>query len=944
MPKQSPSKLHSIKVGHLNIFHLANKITDLSAYFSSSEHFHIFGISETRLGSHIPDETVEIPNYTLFRKDASKSKETGLAAYVHHSISHLVRRRADLEPNDVECLILEFKNGDKNRPVYITQVYRNPSENYEWYDKFLHLADLIGLPKNDTLLLGDFNIDMLKSQNAWDCSLQLFGLEQFIKQPTRITASTATLLDHIYSNCPENVKDASVGDLSISDHFPVTCNWLLKIPIDLKNGHTTTTFRSFKNFNKDAFLYDLSLTRFDLIYSITDPEAALCLWYALFNAVLDKHAPVRTRRVKSSIRPPWLTHDLMKAMKERDKLKKKQRFDDYRMQKKCIKKLVMKSKESLIKRTIKDKDTASIWRALAQVTKGRNQNKQNLPPNINANDLNQHFLSITEKYLPSQTTDDCYIFPDNLKQFCSERLTKSPPFNIPSLMPHEVGRFIKNMKNKNSSGPDDISPTVLKLAEPYIVESLTYIYNLCISSNIFPSEFKKAKVIPLPKSKNKSDPNNYRPISLLSTLSKPLEKYVQKHLIKYIEDNNLLHPLQSGFRANHSCHTAVTHLVDSWHEGINNHNLTGAIFLDFRKAFDLVNHEILLTKLKLYLNNSPSLDFFRSYLSCRKQRVLANGHYSSEGLVLHGVPQGSVLGPLLFSIFINDIPLCISNNDTKCELFADDGTIHTQSKTIVDANNRLSKSLKEVNDWCKDNRMVINPSKTESMVVSTKKKNHTDPLELNLTLEEVPIKQVSQHRHLGVIIDDQLRWQAHINHVCKNVSRNLFLLSKLKHITTTSTKKMFYNAHVKPHIDYCSTVWDGAAQVHMRKLNSLHRRAGKIILPNSNLTTDEKFQRLKLLPLSNHLKFNKGVFMFKVWRETHPTYINDTFQKQHSPYSNSRLNFFIPFPRIDLFKTSLAFSGPKVWNPLPNDIKNAPSRSTFKKRLKKYLLNPQRPP
>ena len=322
---------------------------------------------------------------------------------------------------------------------------------------------------------------------------------------------------------------------------------------------------------------------------------------------------------------------------------------------------------------------------------------------------------------------------------------------------------------------------ILKLSLPYTVESLTHIYNLCIKNSIFPEELKIAKVVPLPKSKELSDPNNYRPISLLSIISKPLEKHIHKHLLDYLDEFSLLHPLQSGYRPKHSCQTALLHMTNKWLTNINDSKMTGTVFLDLRKAFDLINHEVLLQKLLLYLKCSKSVAMLRSYLENRQQRVYAHGGFSSTGVLKNGVPQGSVLGPLLFCIFINDLHLDISSPEVDCEMFADDSTLHTAGNDVQEIESRLQKSLTEISTWCKSNSMLIHPQKTKSMLVSTRQKLQNTPDSLSLTLGSTPVEQVFEHRVLGITIDDQFKWEAHTDQVCKKLSQNIFLLSKLKH-------------------------------------------------------------------------------------------------------------------------------------------------------------------
>ena len=213
-----------------------------------------------------------------------------------------------------------------------------------------------------------------------------------------------------------------------------------------------------------------------------------------------------------------------------------------------------------------------------------------------------------------------------------------------------------------------------------------------IEQNVFPSEFQKAKVIPLARNRNHKNLNDYRPISLLSVLSKLLERHVHKHLVIYLETRDLFHPIQSGFRRKHSCNTALARLTDSWLSAINRSDLSRDVFLGFKKkkAFDLVGHRTLHSKLSVYLNSSNSLPFFCSYLKNTVQRVFIRGSYSSEGTVKYGVPQGSVLGPVLFCIYINDLPLHIPSNSADCHMLADNTTLHTTGKCVVQIQRRYS--------------------------------------------------------------------------------------------------------------------------------------------------------------------------------------------------------------------------------------------------------------
>ena len=454
---------------------------------------------------------------------------------------------------------------------------------------------------------------------------------------------------------------------------------------------------------------------------------------------------------------------------------------------------------------------------------------------------------------------------------------------------------------------------------------------------MFPDLLKVAKVIPIPKVNNANTLDKFRPISILPILSKPLERYIHFQLSTYLTNNNLLYSLQSGFRPEHSCHTSLIHLCDTWLKAINNRNMVGVVFLDLRKAFDLVDHEILIQKLELYLNNKNVTSLFTSYLSNRIQRVYLNCSYSDAGCVSSGVPQGSILGPILFCLYINDLPLCLSNPSASLELFADDSTLHTQEEKLSEIESVLQQSIQEIADWCDNNKMVLHPDKTKSMILASRQKHQIDPLEVKLKLGTQDIKQVHVHKVLGVIIDDELTFKHHLNALSKKLSRNIFLMKKLRSIISPEYLLPFFHAHIMSHINYSSTIWSETKTEYIKQINSLHRRAVKTLSNTQfNLSTDEKFTHLNILTLQQQFTFNKAVMMYKIFYESAPQYLNEFFRKQKRDLRNK--NYILPNVRIELYKTSLAYAGASTWNILPSICRNATSISLFKKRLKLHFF------
>ena len=344
-------------------------------------------------------------------------------------------------------------------------------------------------------------------------------------------------------------------------------------------------------------MLDLSLLPFANVCDHSDPDEALSVWYDTIKLVIDKHAPIQHKRVKATKPCPWLTQEIIREMGKKDQLKHTRRFDDYKKQRNYVVNLVQKAKNAYFSQLVKDnRDTSSIWKAINSTTRKNSKTCDISASNIPPDSFNDHFLSVSTKLLHSlkeSSGHDSYICPSSLIDFCKEKRGPSRAFDIPLLTVYEVEKLITGLTSKQSIGPDNIPTYLLKLAIPYVVDSLTYIYNLCIKKKKkIPKIFKTVKVIPLPKNTDRTDPNSFRPISLLSVLSKPLERHVHHHLSTFMEKCNLFHILQSGFRSKHSFHTALSAMCDMWLSAVDHSETVGAVLLDFRKAFDLVDHTI----------------------------------------------------------------------------------------------------------------------------------------------------------------------------------------------------------------------------------------------------------------------------------------------------------------------------------------------------------------
>ena len=411
----------------------------------------------------------------------------------------------------------------------------------------------------------------------------------------------------------------------------------------------------------------------------------------------------------------------------------------------------------------------STWKAINLLTNKNSHACPIISENISPDELNNHFCTVYKNVITADNSSDNNLIL--LKQYCQDKITHRAK-GVHFMAVSEIFKSLCQLKQSNTKGTDQIDGKIIHLSALFTTDTITYIYNLIIEKNKFPRAFKEAKVIPLYKSGERSDPSNYRPISILSVLSKPVEKHVNEHIMKHFLTNNLLHKNQSGLRPHHSCHTALTDLIDAWLSDINLNKICGALFIEFAKAFGVISHNLLLKKMNLYGLTTDTLNLIKSFLSDCHQVVSVKNKQSEVKPVVFGVPQGSVLEPLLFSIYINDLPLHISG---RCDMLADDTTIHTSGRDIPSIVATFQSCVLDIIEWTHINHMSLNPSKTNYMILTMRQKRQILSLPpVQLLVGNKQLHEVSEHKLLGVIIDNNLTWGPHIRHLCKSLAKRVY--------------------------------------------------------------------------------------------------------------------------------------------------------------------------
>jgi hypothetical protein len=971
--KSNHSLRSSFNIFSINAQSIYAKIDEIKVFLDEAHEcgisFDALCIQETWLESGHDPSLLAINGYKLLLQGRSCSIRGGLAIYLRDSYEY--KPFASVASPNWEGQFITLYPQNSARQIILGNIYRRPDDNTDVQNSFftdLSLQlDCMSIKQSDSILAGDFNLNLLHVQSK--SAVQRFldhlisqGFHPSITLPTRFNERSATLIDNLFCKLSRFNPNMCSGIIlkNISDHqgYFVALN---RLPTNSHHSKLIKIIKKPDNFLELVANEIASVNICNQFDSAGNPdtnyailENALCQAIHKFTEV--KYVRFRKHKHKKS---PWMSTGILISIRFRDKLfkrwKKSPQNSDARdalkinlsTYNKILKKTIRQAKSNYYYQTFENSrnDIRSTWRNINLILKGESQD-ENLPKKLVIdgtevtaqeeiiNSLNSHFATVGEKIASS--IEPCAN--TSLLNFLEEPPPSSFSFTVTST--EMVRSTIMKLKSKSSSAADGMSTRTLKSLSHVLAEPICLIFNQSVLTGIFPDALKIAKVRALFKKGDTCNPNNYRPISILPAISKVFEKLMQMQLTSYFENHGLLCPGQYGFRSNHSTEFAAIELIDRISLKLEQNLTPLSIFIDLSKAFDCLNHEILLCKLQHYGLQTRALSLIRSYLSNRKQFVETNNFKSETCRITTGVPQGSILGPFLFLVYLNDF----KNASSKFKFinYADDTTlISTVSSFSLDRSTEtINNELQKIQKWLNLNKLSLNIDKTKLMYFFHPRKHLQLP---QISLNGRQIERVENFNYLGILINQHLSWSPHISLISSKISRVCGVLSKLRHFLPPQILKTIYSSLITCHLNYGVLLWGSQSE----RIEKLQKKALRIITNSRyNAHTDPLFVRSNQLKVNDILRLKQLQFFFKWHANNLPLYFRGDFITFHSDVHSygTRNRDALMLPRFlrGYTRTSLRYSLVNCINNTPNQVLSkvfTHSYWGFKNYAKQFFLS-----
>jgi len=885
-----------------------------------------------------------------YREPVHNTTKGGVGVFIKNELNSKLLLRDDLALKISNVEDIWFQVGD----CIFAVIYKHPRSNNCVFIEGLE-SNLDNIVKDNKLCIicGDININLL--QNSADVkrytdSLLSHNFIPTITLPTRITDHSVTLLDHIhlYKPLKEIDRVAECGNIffDISDHLP---NFIL---LEGKTSRKVERpyIRIYSEKNISRFKTEMSNISWEDVYTCEGTNAAYNNFIQLYSSIYNKCFPLVQKSRKRCKDKKWITSALRVSIRYKTKLYKKyvsrpnlENKAAYTRYKNKLVALIREARRAYYVRllTTDKSQVQQIWRVYSELL-GRNtksktdtisklvfDGKSITGDHSISNAFNDYFVKV------AKDLQDSFPDNDNYKAYLNDQYNES--MFLTPITEDELRKVIERLPPNKAAGLDGINSNMIKQTASMIVSPLTHIFNLSFSQAIVPTQLKISKVIPVFKKKDRASPGNYRPISLLSIFNKLLEKLMYQRLYSFLTQKHILYDYQFGFRNKHSTILALTEIVDNIREELDKGNSVLGIYLDLSKAFDTVNHDILLYKLSYYGIRGHAYQWLKDYLTERTQYIYVNRTVSDARQVSVGVPQGSVLGPLLFLIYIND--LSCSMNNAKTRLFADDTNLFFSDKCISKLQDEANIALIRLHEWFVANKLTLNIDKTCYSIFTNKKSISN----VKVLLNNNEIARVVVTKYLGMYLDEKLSWSHHVEYICNKLVRLKGAFNYLADMLTEENIKQLYYAYVFPHVKYGIEIYGTCSDLLMKKLQTEQNKLLKILCrKNRRYPTNQLHSELKVLNCYDIHKLFIGVFVYKQQSNMLPA-IFDTYFKLNSDVcmrtTRQSDDLYIPLCRTKTAQRSLKYIGAKLWNSIGDHVKRCKTIYCFKRTYKSELID-----
>ena len=892
--------------------------------------------------------------------------------YIHNDVKFITR--PDLHHSSLETVWVEVIFERAKNVLYGT-VYRPPDQS-DFYDLFEE--SLVKADNMEKHLLGDWNTDMSRRDapmfKPFTRLCDQHGLTQLITQPTRVSETSQTIIDLVVTSDQSKITTCGTIVCGLSDHYMIFCT--RKKHRTKSEGHKTIKARDLKTYTSESLNNKLANEDWSSVTVCSRVNEAWLSFKDIFVSALNDVAPLRTFRVKNRS-AAWMTSEIRDTIRSRDKIhrekqKCKKKLDksfsidlntryaqlctQAKKQRNKVNSLVSSAKGNHIKVNVEENinNPRELWKLLNNQL-GYGSKLKTMYHNINlkttlcyisdklevAKCFNTYFTTIATSLVNKLSAPSGLYGTEHINNYYRKLGVRKDVFKLVTVTTDEVFKKLSALPPHKATGHDNIPARFIKDSAATIAPAITHIINLSITQGQVPQDFKLAKVTPLHKKGSKLDPGNYRPISILPSISKIMEKIVYEQVANYLEENRLIYEFQSGFRESHSTDTCLLYLNDLIKREVDSGKYCGMVMLDLQKAFDTVNHSVLIDKLQAIGLDNNAVNWMHSYLVGREQVVEVNGTVAPPLPITCGVPQGSILGPLLFLIYINDMA---SACDCNLFLFADDSALLVSDKDKTQVEKALSSELDKICTWLNDNKLSIHLGKTESILFgSTPKLSKVD----NFTIKvgDNVIINKTEITYLGCILEANLSSEKMTSKVVKKINQRIRFLHRIAPLIGRDTLKTLARALIQPHFDYGVHVWyRDATKALKTKLQTAQNKLIRLLLnlPSQAHLTANHILSVDWLLVDDRVKYLAMGMVYKIHYTTKiPMYLSNYFKNVKDVHKHntrgSSTNHFQPRFGSKKGLNSFACYTTNMWNSLPIALKECKSLTSFKSALKSHL-------